>query len=477
MTFKYRHLADKLISDINANRLQAGQRMPSIRALSQQYKISITTALKTYEQLEAEGYLISRPQAGFFVRPRPKQLGELSLPAFRPVVGSVDNEALLYEIQSAANDPHRIGLGTVMIAPELLPLAALQRSLQRTLRNRPLVASTYCPPSGEPELCAALSHHFGEDGIHLPAHELHITNGCMSALSLAISATTQPGDNIAIPSPCFSGQLQLLASLGRNVVEIPSAASGLDMDALAQSMASGQVQACLVTANFQNPLGYCLTSAQKQQLATLASRYQCPIVEDDVFGECGYHPQRPLPIKSWDQTGDVLWCGSFSKTLAPGYRVGWCGPGRYAPAFSRLHLSQSLAVNSPLQLALADFVHSGEYRRHLKRLRIDLARQVDALRCYVEAQFPPGCTVTHPQGGLALWVQLPEGCNGMQLYEDAKMHGINVVPGAVFSARELYHNAVRLNAGNPWDEKIKDAVDVLADLIKRQVHSIDEGEC
>ncbi len=465
MTFKYRELADKLIAEMNAGRLPAGQRLPSIRTLSQQYQVSITTALKTYEQLEAEGYLLSRPQAGFFVRPGRKGLVEPLLPAFSPHVGTVDNAALLHEIQSAANDPQRIGLGTVVLSPDLLPLAALQRSLLRAVRNRPLAASTYCPPSGEPDLCEALSVHFGQDGIHVPAHELQITNGCMSALSLAINAVTRPGDNIAIPSPCFSGQLQLLASLARKVVEIPSGANGMDINALEQSIASGQAQACLVSANFQNPLAYCLSSEEKQRIAALASRYHCPVVEDDVFGECGHDPQRPLPIKSWDRSGDVLWCGSFSKTLAPGYRVGWCAPGRYAPIFSRLHLSQSLAVNTPLQPALADFIRCGEYRRHLKRLRIELARQVEALRRCVERHFPPECSVTQPQGGFALWVQLPEGCDGMRLYEAAKVQGINIVPGAVFSARDLYHNAVRLNAGSPWNDKIAAAVEVLARLV------------
>jgi DNA-binding transcriptional MocR family regulator len=463
--FKYRELAEKLIAEIKAGHLPAGQRLPSIRGLSRQYQISITTALKTYEQLEAEGYLLSRPQAGFFVRHRRNSLGEPSFPSFSPHASSIDNAALLHEIQSAANDPQRVGLGTVMLSADLLPLAALQRSLLRAVRRYPLAVSSYSPQSGEPALREALSQHFAQDGIHLPAQELQITNGCMSALSLAINAVTQPGDSIAIPSPCFSGQLQLLASLGRKVVEIPSVASGMDIDALEQSIASGEVQACLLSANFQNPLGYCLAPEDKQRIAALASRYHCPLVEDDVFGECGHDALRPLPIKSWDRSGDVLWCGSFSKTLAPGYRVGWCAPGRYAPLFSRLQLSQNLSVNTPLQLALADFILCGEYRRHLKRLRTELARQLESLRRCVELHFPPECRVTQPQGGFALWVQLPDYCDGIALYEEARAQGINVVPGAIFSARNLYPHAVRLNAGNPWSERMDAAVQTLAQLI------------
>jgi DNA-binding transcriptional MocR family regulator len=473
MGFKYRELADAYIADIRAGALADGLRLPSIRTLSAQHGVSITTALKTYELLEAEGYLRAQPQSGFFVRRHrtAATLREPSLPDFCPRSRSVDRAALIREIQLSANDTRRVPLGTVMLAPGLLPIDALQRSLVRSARrgsSKGSSAGSYGAASGEPALLDALRSHCADDGIHLGPDDLQITNGCMNAVSLAIHAVTRAGEGIAIPSPCFSGQLQLLASLGRRAVEIPSTAAGIDLDSLEETIAAGQAQAVLVTANFQNPLGYCATPEEKRRIASFGPRYGVPIIEDDVFAECGHQSgpgaPRPLPIKCWDEGGYVLWCGSFSKTLAPGYRIGWCTPGRYAEALRTLHLAEVLAVNSPLQLALADFIHGGEYRRHLRRLRVALGGQVDALRAAVGRHFPATCRVTRPAGGYALWVQLPVGGDGLRLYAAAKESGINIVPGTVFSTRDLYRNYIRLNAGNPWSGELQAAVERLGEL-------------
>lgn len=464
MGFKYRELADSYIADIRCGELAHGQRLPSIRALSKKHGVSITTAIKTFELLEAEGHLVAQAQAGFFVRQRASGLDEPFMPSFSPRAKAVGHARLIHEIQQSARDAQRVPLGTVMLSPALLPVEALQRSLIRASKHTPLALGNYGPSNGEPALLDALCSHFGDDGIHLKQNDLQITNGCMSAVSLAIHAVTAPGDVIALPSPCFSGQLQLIASLGRKVIEMPSSTRGFDIDRLERILSTGQAQACLITANFQNPLGYCLSPDEKRRIAALATAYRFPVIEDDVFGECGHDRQRPLPIKCWDNSGDVIWCGSFSKTLAPGYRIGWCAPGRYAEELSTLHLTEVLAVNSPLQLALADFIRCGEYRRHLKRLHTALAAQVDQLRAAVVRHFPGGCRITDPQGGYALWVQLPEGCDGLELYERARESDINIVPGVIFSARDLYRNYVRLNAGNPWRPELQMAIEKLAIL-------------
>ena len=465
MAYKYQELAEVLRAQMRAGRLSAGQRMPSIRLLSQLHAVSITTAIKAYEMLEAEGYLRVEPQSGFYARARAEGLSAPTLPSFPQRVTSVDNVSLMHEVELSANQPERIAFGTAQLAAQLLPLAALQRSLIRMTRRYPAALATYARARGEPALCDALCRHFAQDGIHVQSQDLLISNGCMAALSLALQVVSQVGDSIAVPSPSYSGQLQLLASLGRKVIEIPSSADGFDLDALEQCMASGHSRACLISANFQNPLGYCLKPEDKQRLAAMAARYQCPIVEDDVFGECAYAAERPLPLKSWDQAGYVLWCGSFSKTLAPGFRVGWCAAGRYHEALSALQRAQCMAVNTPLQLTLADFVHSGEYRRHLKRLRLALASQVDLMFRAIGHYFPSNCGVTRPQGGYVLWLQLPDHCDGTDLYQAARLQGINIVPGAVFSTRDLYRHAVRLNAGNPWSATLEQALRQLSALI------------
>jgi len=466
MAFRYRELADTLMQEVQSGRLPQGQRLPSIRVMSRQRGVSITTVKRCYELLEAQGYLMSRAQSGFYVRERPLSLPQPEFPVFDPASHQIDNLALIAEIHQSAIDEQRVQLGTVQLAPSLIPIQALQRSLIRANRRAQGRALAYSQSAGEPLLLQALSAHFQEDGISCSQQDLIITNGCMEALSLAVSAVTQPGDTLALPSPCYSGQLQLLASMGRRVAEIPSTSRGFDLDRLEQLMADKSISACLVSTTFQNPLGYCLSAADKQRLAEMAEHYQCPVIEDDVFGECGHTRQRPLPLRSWSHNGWVIWCGSVSKTLAPGYRIGWCASGRFHREVRQAMLARRLAVNTPLQLALADFILTGEYRRHLNRLRLQLADQVNSLCGSLQQHLGKQCRLARPDGGYAVWVQLPESCQGLQLYQRMKEQGINLVPGEVFSARKLYANAIRLNAGNPWSDELERAVEALAESVR-----------
>lgn len=466
MAFRYRELAEVLMQQIQSGYLLPGQRLPSIRAMSQQRALSITTVKRCYELLEAQGYLLCRAQTGFYVRERPVRQLEPEFPVFDHASQQVDNLVLIAEIQQSAMNEDRVQLGTVQLASALIPVAALQRSLVRANRRAQARALAYSPSVGEPVLLQALSAHFQQDGISCAQQDMIVTNGCMEALSLAVSVVTEPGDTLALPSPCYSGQLQLLASMGRRVAEIPSTAKGFDLGRLEQLMASKAVSACLVSSSFQNPLGYCLSVADKQHIAELARRYQCPVIEDDVFGECGYARQRPLPIKSWSTEGWVIWCGSVSKTLAPGYRIGWCAGGRFYLQLRQALLARRLAVNTPLQLALADFILSGEYRRHLNQLRIQLADQVNRLCDSLQQHMAEQGRFTRPDGGYAIWVQLPENCDAMQLYQMMKAQGVNLVPGVVFSARNFYANAIRLSAGNPWSEEMDQAVALIANTVK-----------
>lgn len=455
---KYQQMAQTVREDIEQGKLAAGQRLPSIRRLAHLHGISITTVLKAYEQLEAMGFIQASPKSGFFVRARAGGMQEPALQQFDPTGCEINNAGLITEVRNGAQQPGHIPFGTVMLSSALLPLESLRQSLVRTARQAPLAAAGYGLPLGEPVLREALSRHFAEDGLVLSPEALMVTNGGMPALNLALLVTTSPGETVAVPSPCYSGHLQLLASLGRKVLEIPCHAHGLDLERMEASMHRGDFRVALISATHQNPLGFTLSLTDKQRLLSMAERYNGSLIEDDVFGECGHGGPRALPVKAWDQTDRVIWCGSFSKTLAPGYRIGWCAPGRYLEAMKSLHLAGMLSVNSPLQLALADFVNCGEYRRHLRRLQPLLAAQVDSLRQSVERHFPVGTMASRPQGGYALWLQLPEERDGMTLYRKARDAGISIMPGAVFSARGLFCHCLRLNAGNPWNNQLDQAI-------------------
>lgn len=439
---RYKKLAEQIISDIQSTRLTAGQRMPSLRRLAEQSSVSMTTALNCYRLLEVQGWVTARPQSGYYVSAIPTH-GETPEPVqFRSRVTAIRTNRQWRDDTSGFSGP----FGISQLAPDLLPTTELQRSLKRAMHLLGNEFLQYADPQGITFLRRALSGHYALAGFPVAADELVISNGCIDAVRTALEVTTKPGDGVAISSPCFNGLLELLAELGRKVVEIPCLGNGLDLIQLEQHLSRNELGACLFSSSHMNPHGTCLSVEQKQALAELANRYRVPIIEDDIYGDLSYGGQPELPVKYWDRGGYVLWCSSVSKTLAAGLRLGWCWPGRYQKAYLRRAHISSLACNSLLQHGLADFIHSGQYLKHLKRVRTELFSRASNYRKLLLEHLPEGAAVSHPKGGMVLWVQVPT-LDSARLSDAARDQGLDIRRGALFSSRGLYKNCFRLNTG------------------------------
>ena len=296
-------------------------------------------------------------------------------------------------------------------------------------------------------------------GCALQGENIVITSGCINAVFMCLQAVTRPGDVVAIESPTFYATLQALERLNLRAVEVPTdPQQGIDPDSLAEVIARHQVSACWLMPNFQNPLGALMPLARKQAVMHVLQRSGTPVVEDDVYGELHHGSTRPLPLKALDTEGQVLYCSSFSKCLAPGYRVGWTLAGRHSHAAHKLKMMSSLATSVPSQLAVAEYLEEGGYDRHLRQLRKVLADSLGRLRQLVLRHFPKGTRVSRPAGGYFLWVQLPEGADTLALHREALAHGISIAPGALFSADQRFRSAMRLNGGHPQDPRIEAAV-------------------
>ena len=307
-------------------------------------------------------------------------------------------------------------------------------------------------------------------GCQLAPDDIVVTGGCQEALSLALRAVANPGDIIAIESPTFYGLLQVIDSLGMRALEIPTDPNhGMSLDALALAIEQWPVRACVVVPNFSNPLGYCMPPARKQALVSVLARHDIALIEDDVYGELGFSAPRPEAAKAWDEDGRVLYCSSFSKTLAPGLRVGWIAPGRYRERIEYLKYVLNLASPTLPQLAVAEFLERGGYDRHLRQVRGDYARQIARMIQTVGKTFPEGTRVTQPAGGFVLWVELPSGSDAMRLYRQALAERISIAPGPMFSATQKYGNFIRLNCAQPWDERMERAMVTLGRLAHAQV--------
>jgi DNA-binding transcriptional MocR family regulator len=450
----YQAVADDLAGLIAAGQLPPRSRVPSVRRLAQQRGISVTTAVASLRLLEQRGLIEARPKSGYFVaahRAPPPQPTAVTLPRTARLAGA---QAMLKRLAEASLNPSLVRLGEAIPDPALFPHPALRASLARVSRRQSLQLATYPRRvGGSQALRAQIAAHYARIGMRLDGTELIITNGCMEALTLALRAVAAPGDTIAVESPTYFGFLQLAESLGIKVLEIPvQPGEGMSVAALRELLAGRagrSVRACMTIANFSNPTGSAMSEPRKRELVRLCREADIYLIEDDIYGDLALEGPRPLPCKAFDTDGRVLLCSSFSKTLAPGARIGFIDPGRHRDTLRAMKHVMSGATSVLTQEMLADYLASGRYERHLKKLRERCARQVTQLSQSVQDHFPPGTRITRPQGGFVLWVELPGAIDTMALYERATRIGVEFVPGAMFSASGRYGNCLRLNAGYP----------------------------
>jgi DNA-binding transcriptional MocR family regulator len=375
-----------------------------------QQNVSIATVMQAYRLLENRGLIEARPQSGYYVRPsRWSAPPEPAMyrPASRAVKVCVSD--LVLQVVKAGRDPKLVKFGATLPSPELFPLQALNRTMAAVSRRSPMAAHSYDVPPGLAALRVQVARRAMEAGCTLAPEDIITTVGATEALNLCLRAVTKPGDIVAIESPTFFGILQIIESLGLRVCEIPTnPREGICLEELADRLKCCNIKACLFTLNYSNPLGSCMPDEKKQKLVELLTEYEIPLIEDDIYGSLTFEPQRPKTAKAFDQKGWVMLCDSFTKTLSPGYRVGWVAPGRFAPRIEFLKFVNTSATASLPQMAIAEFLQNGGYDHHLRKLRRFYAAQMQRMSEAIVKYFPPGTKATRPSGGMCVWVELPE---------------------------------------------------------------------
>ena len=463
---KYQQLTDDIQQQIEAGIWPPGTKLPSLRQQVAQQGMSLMTVMHAYEVLESQGWIVSRPQSGYYVAPRALQ----TAPAQVALSEQVDINNFVFDVLQAIRDPHIVPFGSAFPDPELFPQRQLMRSLTNVSHQlTPLDALNNLPP-GNAALRQMLAQRYARQGITLSPDEIVITNGALEALNLSLQAVTEPGDYVVIEQPTFYGALQAIERLKLKALAVPSdPQQGVDMQQLEETLQRWPVKACWLMTTLQNPLGVTLSPARKAQLVALLARYRVPLIEDDVYAELWSGSEPPHPAKYWDRDGDVLHCGSFSKCLVAGFRVGWVAAGQHAQRIQRLQLMSTLSTSAPMQLALADFLATRRYDTHLKKLRQTLARRKEWVRQALSRALPPGAAVSDAPGGYFLWVTLPQGYDTTRLYQQALQQGISIAPGRLFSAGEEFTRCFRINAAWPWDRRAEAAIETLGALIAAQL--------
>ena len=409
----------------------------------------------------------TRPQSGHYVRRRAVSLPE---PApIRPPVGAttVSVSSLVAKVYAAARDPGIVPLGAACPSPEILPTAKLNRLIASMARYVGEKGVDYDLPPGSPQLRQQIARRAVEWGCALGPEDLITTCGTAEAIHLALQAVARRGDAVAIESPAYYGTLRVIEALGLRAVEIPAdPREGIDLDALEVALTRQKLAAVIVVSNFSNPLGSCIPGDRKERLVELLANREVPLIEDDVYGDLHFGSERPSVAKAFDRKGLVLLCGSFSKTLAPGFRVGYIAPGRFAKKVELLKFSQTVATATLPQLAIAEFLRSGGYDRHLRTLRRRIADTVERTSAAIAGYFPEGTCATRPAGGNVIWVQVPELIDVLALHQRALEVGISIAPGPIFSARQAFTHHLRINCAHPWSPRIDAALATLGRLAR-----------
>lgn len=467
--FLYVQIASRIEQQIRQELLKAGDKLPSIRALSLEQHISISTAYKAYVELENTGMIEARPKSGYYVKFRPNKrstIPTIQLPLKKIEESDVSRMiALVYQQISGEGV---ISLSRAAPPTHLIPVAKLNKSMMEALRSSASGNTNYEQLQGNISLRRQLAKNAFNWGGNITEEDVITTQGCMEALVFSLRAITSPGDLVAIESPTFFGIFNLMLSLGLKVLEIPvDPENGLNIEYLEEALAKFPVKACLFVPNFSNPTGGCMPDQRKQQLVKLITARKIPMIEDDIYGEIYFGKSRPHNCKSYDIEGWVILCSSVSKSIAPGYRVGWCIPGRFKEQVINIKMMHTITSATPTQAAIAHFFETGRYDLHMRNLRKALYTQCLRYMQGVSQYFPSGTKMSHPQGGYALWIELDKKVSAFELYQQAILQQVSIAPGQIFSADARFSNFIRISYGAVYDAEIDISLETLGEIIKK----------
>jgi len=466
---RYEALAADIETSIRQGTLKTGDRLPSVRQTGESRGVSASTVFQAYYLLEARGLVRARDRSGYYVtagglRDAPPEANLTSRPAEGPK--SLDVSGHVFDILEASMSRKVVPFGSAFPSPLLFPLARLGQFMAASAKSLDPWSTVDDLTPGSAALRRQVALRYLGDGMQVPADEIVVTNGALEALNLCLAAVTRPGDSVIVESPTFYAALQALERMGLRAIEVPThPGEGIDLDALELAIAAHRPKACWLMTTFQNPLGSLMPDAKKKALVELLARHAVPLIEDDVYAELYFGDRRPPPAKAFDTQGLVLHCSSFSKCLAPGYRIGWASAGRFARSVARLKLTTTLSTSVPAQLALASYLEKGGLDKHLRKLRQTLALQQASFAQAVGHYFPAGTRATRPLGGYFMWVELPARVNALDIHRQALELGISVAPGPIFSATRGFAHCLRLNYGHAWDEQAEKAMQTLGRLV------------
>jgi DNA-binding transcriptional MocR family regulator len=465
--FKYQQVVDLISEQLDQGSLRPGDRLPSLRHLSGKLKVSVPTVRQAYLELERLGQISARPKSGYFIEAQRKnRLVSGRCQDCKPV--EVECRELIDQVYDAIHQPDVLPLGIANPTMALPATKTLNRAMKRVMSRAEARSISYATTIGEVGLRRQIAYRYLNLGGSVDPNQIIITNGAQEALALALKSVARPGDVIAIESPSYHGLLELIESMDMMALDIKTCAvEGVDLPSLEQALIDHDVAACIFSSSLSNPLGFLSTEEHRRSLVALIEKYDVPLIEDDVYAELIFDGSRQTPAQFYSTKGLVLTCSSFSKTVAPGFRIGWLLPGNYFDTAHKLKRAVSCSSGMLQQLTLSEMLVSGDYDRHLQRLLPVLKTNAERMTAQIARAFPPETAVSQPKGGSVLWLELPENVDSEVLFRYALDNNISIMPGSVFAADYRYRNFIRLSFGHPWSEAIETAIDLLGNKVRQ----------
>ena len=462
----YLKIADAVEHQIKNNVLKVGDKLPSIRTICKERGVSVSTATQAYLELDKRGLVEVKNKSGYYVSYAHQHFKKLASVSQPKMVKNANNMEDVMRMIVENFGKSKIQLSSAHLSPDLVPIKKINSALllaTKTLADSGVTYNT----EGSIKLKKNIAKRALSWGGKLNYEDVITTAGCTDAYAFCLMALTQRGDTIAVESPTYFGFLRLAHQLGLNVIELPThPVDGVDIDSLKKLMKSKKIKLCLLTTNYSNPMGGCMTSESKRELVKVAEKYNVPIVEDDVYGELSFSIQRPDTCKTYDDSGIVLYCNSFSKTLVSGYRVGWLLPGKFKAEVARVKHYRTMYNSIITHEAIGNFMEIGRYDLHIRKLRTEIYNNYLNLQRAISLYFPDDTKVAHPQGGLNLWIEFNKKFDAIGLYNKAILNKISITPGRIYTLQNQFNNCIRLCYGQKWDAERENALKLLGKLAK-----------
>ncbi|WP_370681107.1 PLP-dependent aminotransferase family protein [Comamonas sp. GB3 AK4-5] len=450
----YLQIAEPLAQCIRQGTLARGDKLPSVRALARQHGVAQATVVQALHWLEDAQLITARPRSGFYVAPRPVALPEPSTarPVRRP--RAVQPDWLGQRVLGRTQPEGMVSFSSGTPGPDLLNTDRVRRAVARAVQQHRHLLCTYPETSGHAGARRALARYAVGLGCSLDPERIVITAGCMDSVALCLRTVTRPGDVVALESPTHFSFLEVLQALQLRALEIPThPRHGLSLDALQLALDTQPVKALLMVPTLSNPLGSCMPQAERKRLVQMAAQHGLAVIEDAIYADLAEGDTMRRTLKSYDSTGHVMLCHSFSKTLAPGLRLGWVEAGRWAEPLRRIKDMHAGGQSAVLELALADLITQTGHHAAMRQLRAAIAVRVDQARQVIARHFPQGTRVSDPPGGLLLWLELPRGVDALQLHQACLAEKILVAPGSVFGTAGRFPQGLRIGLGGDWSEQ------------------------